>query len=228
VHEHDGGGRHAIEVIGAPIDGMRVYLCDGNLGQIVTDEIIGELYLGGLGLATGYLGHPDRTAERFVPSPFGPPGGRLYRTGDAAKLVSGRIVCIGRIDRQVKVRGHRVELGEIENCLSRCAEVARAVAALRDGRVVAWILPHRKLDPLRTHLIRLHLEEHLPEYLRPANIYEVASMPVTAHGKIDADALSEAGEPVLPTPMSLMEWIEGLSDEDASRALRQVQSRIAS
>jgi nonribosomal peptide synthetase protein BlmVI len=228
VQENQGEGQHAIEAIGAPIEGMQVHLLDGNLTPILSDGVTGELYLSGLGLALGYPGHAEVTAEKFVPCPFGPPGSRMYRTGDVAQLVAGRIVCIGRVDRQIKVRGHRVELGEIESCLASCAEVARAVAAVREGRVVAWILLHRRLDTLRAHLIRLHIEMHLPEYMRPERIYELTFVPLTAHGKINGDALREEGEPVVPAAMNLMEWISSLSDEDASHALQQVQLRQVS
>ena len=222
VHECDGGGNHTVEAIGHPIEDMSVHLLDGSLAPIVAPDVCGELYLSGVGLAAGYPGHASLTSERFVPCPFGPAGSLMYRTGDAAKYINGRLVCIGRVDRQVKVRGHRVELGEVESCLTSCHEVTRAAADVRAGRLIAWIMPRRPLDTLRLHLIRLHLETHLPQYMRPERVYEMTAMPLTPHGKMNCEALSEDGEPVLPASVSLMEWISGLSDEEADRALQQV------
>jgi len=199
VQECDGGEGYAVEGIGESIEGMQVHLLDGNLAPIMASNVPGELYLSGIGLAAGYSGHANLTSERFVPCPFGMAGSLMYRTGDAAKYVDGRLVCIGRVDRQVKVRGHRVELGEIESCLTACPEVSYAAAAVRGGRLVAWILPRQPLDTIRLHRIRLHLESHLPEYMRPERVYEMTGVPLTRHGKLDGEALREVGEPlVLP------------------------------
>ena len=112
-------------------------------------------------MAIGYIGHPDVTAASFVPCPFGPPGAVMYRTGDAGRYTEGRLVCTGRNDRQVKVRAHRVELGEVENCMMTCREIARAVVDHRDGQLVAWIVPQNPVNGLRQHLIRLHIETNL-------------------------------------------------------------------
>jgi amino acid adenylation domain-containing protein len=134
--------------IGRPVDGTAVHLVDRGL-ELVPAGVPGELLIGGAGLARGYLGRPDLTAERFIPDPFGPDPsgeGRLYRTGDLARLrPDGSLEFLGRIDRQVKLRGYRIELGEIEGALARHPEVGEAVAVLREGpegsRLVAYVVP---------------------------------------------------------------------------------------
>ena len=125
--------------IGRPIDGTRVYVLDG--WDLAPEGVPGELALGGAGLARGYLGRADLTAERFVPDPFGAPGERIYRTGDRVLWRAGSLHFLGRIDRQVKLRGIRIEPGEIEAALRRHPRVREAVVKAQEGVLAAWVVP---------------------------------------------------------------------------------------
>ena len=125
--------------LGRPLPGVRVVLVDGRLAPVPTG-VPGEVIIGGGGVARGYLGRPDLTEERFRPDPF-VPGGRVYRTGDRARrLDDGTLVFLGRADDQIKIRGHRVELGEIEAALRGCPGVREAVVIARDGRLAAYVV----------------------------------------------------------------------------------------
>jgi len=196
--------------IGRPIAGMRLYILDRFL-QPVPVGVPGELFIGGVGLARGYLRRPDLTAERFIPNPFdtagsGPGGSRLYRTGDHARFLhDGRIEYLGRQDDQLKIRGHRVEAGEVEAALGSHPDIVQAAVVLQrppDGapRLVAYVQPRTLARPdgtdLRTEL-RKALREVLPEYMVPEVISVLAELPLTPSGKIDRKALppvtSEAG-----------------------------------
>lgn len=155
----------------------------------------GELYTAGACLATGYRGRPDLTAERFVPDPFGEPGERMFRTGDRAYLgADGNLHIVGRTDGQVKVRGHRVELGEIEFRLREHPAVTEAMVLPRrtaagDTLLVAYVLlraDHRHPAPTE---LRAHAAETLPEYMVPNIVHGVGSFPATPNGKLDRDAL---------------------------------------
>jgi acyl-CoA synthetase (AMP-forming)/AMP-acid ligase II len=155
----------------------------------------GELYLGGLGLARGYHGRPDLTAERFVPDPWSPrPGTRMYATGDRARWTShGWMEFLGRLDHQVKIRGYRIELGEIENVACGMPGVAEAVATrVGQGDGAELGLSVRAGDPVTEPAVRDYLSRALPSYMQPSRIRVVTSFPVSATGKVDRAALGAA------------------------------------
>ncbi|HVM49205.1 MAG TPA: MupA/Atu3671 family FMN-dependent luciferase-like monooxygenase, partial [Candidatus Acidoferrum sp.] len=180
-------------LVGRPIANTRMYILDGNLLPVPMG-VAGELLIGGAGVARGYLGRPELTAERFIPDPFSTEGRRLYRTGDLARyLPDGNIELLGRMDHQVKIRGHRVELGEIEAALGEHAAVRQAVVVPEEGangdkRLVACIVPRDGGGPTWPQL-RQHLLERLPEHMLPARAVFVAALPLTPNAKIDREAL---------------------------------------
>ena len=187
---------------GRPILDVEAHLLDRRLHPVPIG-VPGEVCLAGAGLARGYLGRPDLTAERFVPHLYAGPeerGARLYRTGDLARrLPDGCLDILGRIDRQVKVRGIRVELGEIEAALLRHPEVREAAVLARgagdggDGMsLVAWVSPAGAVEPAE---LRAFLRESLPAPVVPAAIFAIDRLPLTANGKVDRDALARM-EPV--------------------------------
>ena len=192
--------------IGRPIANTQAYVRDA-AGQRVPVGVLGELYLGGTGLAHGYLGQPALTAERFVPDPFsGVPGARLYRTGDVARWrADGRLQCLGRVDHQVKVRGFRIELGEIETALAahpaiRAAVVTAQPDATGTARLVAYYIAESNELPAVNELRRA-LKERLPDYMIPSIFQALDSFPQTPNGKIDRKALPapEGTRPQLDT-----------------------------
>ncbi len=195
--------------IGRPIAGTQAYL----------DED-GELFLGGLGLARGYLGRPDLTAERFVPDPFGgEPGARLYRTGDLVRRdADGKLSFLGRADQQVKVRGFRIELGEIDAALLRHPAVREAVTVARQASLAAYVVLD---EPVGAGELRSFLGRTLPEPMLPAAFHRMEALPRTLNGKVDRKALPEAellpeegGEasPALLDVLSSL-WTEALGRE---------------
>ena len=181
-------------VIGVPIPDLRVHVLDDGMG-FLPPGLPGEVYVGGAGVARGYLGLPELTAERFLPDPFGPePGSRLYRTGDLARrLEDGELEYLGRADQQVKIRGFRIEPGEIEAALAAHPAVAQAFVTLREDepgerRLVAYLVPSSQEEP-GTEELRGFLAERLPGHMIPAAFVALAAIPLTAHGKVDRRAL---------------------------------------
>ncbi|MCA8351009.1 non-ribosomal peptide synthetase [Burkholderia cepacia] len=179
--------------LGLPLPNARALVLDA-FGACVPAGATGELYLGGPGVARGYLGRPAQTAERFVPDPF-TPGARLYRTGDRVRLrADGRLAFLGRIDDQVKIRGYRVEPGEVSAAVRAAGPVAQAetLAIEHDGRLrLATFVVMRDGATFDEAAVRAALAAKLPDYMVPAQFVALARLPVTANGKIDRAALRE-------------------------------------
>ncbi len=184
-------------LIGAPIADWTLHLADPGLAPVPIG-VPGEILVGGEGVAPGYLRRPELTAERFVPDPFGPPGARLYRSGDLARrLPDGDLEYLGRIDRQVKIRGFRIELGEIEAALCRHPAVAQGVVLLREDtpgnpRLVAYYVPATGEEAGAGEL-RAALRQELPEYMVPSWFAALPALPLTVNGKVDRKALPAPG-----------------------------------
>ena len=183
--------------IGRPIANMALYLLDDRLLTVPLGGV-GEIFIGGEGVARGYLGRPDLSAERFVPDPFGPAGARLYRTGDLARLLlPGYFEFLGRADGQVKVRGFRIELGEIERALADHPGVREAAVVAKDdpsgSRLVAFFVGDAERKPT-TGELRSFLQGALPEPMLPAAFVPLPSLPLTPNGKVDRAALREMEE----------------------------------
>ena len=179
--------------IGQPINNTSIYILDRHR-RPVPMGVVGEIYIGGDGVALGYLNRPGLTAERFLPNPYsGDMAARMYKTGDLGRWqVDGNIEYAGRNDHQVKIRGFRIELGEIEARLSQHAQVRDAVVVAKEDvsgekRLVAYVT-HRDIAPGSDEL-RAHLEQHLPEYMIPAAYVRLKDLPLTRHGKVDRKAL---------------------------------------
>jgi len=177
--------------IGRPIANTMVHVLDGSLRRCPIG-VPGEIYVGGDGLALGYLNRPELTAERFIADPFAT-GHRLYKTGDLGRWrEEGILECLGRTDFQVKVRGHRIELGEIETALTSHDSVKQATVIVRedrpgDVRLVAYIIPAQ--STIDESALRAHLRATLPEYMVPQHFVALESLPTTPNGKIDRKAL---------------------------------------
>ncbi|MGH9490672.1 MAG: non-ribosomal peptide synthetase, partial [Terriglobales bacterium] len=188
--------------IGRPIANTEFFILDSRR-EPVPCGAVGELYIGGLGLARGYLHRPDLTAERFIPHPFDPaPGARLYRTGDLCRYrPDGNVEWLGRADQQVKLRGFRIELGEIEAALEHHAAVrAAAVCPVslpgEHAALAAFFVAEDPHCPPKSEELRIHLRRTLPEYMVPARFQPLPELPQTANGKTDRRALAA----LLPPP----------------------------
>ena len=180
--------------IGRPVANTQVYVLDRD-GNPAGTGVPGELYIGGAGLARGYLKRPDLTAEKFVPNGFSTePGARMYRTGDRVRwLPEGTLEFLGRIDHQVKVRGYRIELGEIETALSQLRGVSESIVIVRedmpgDARLIGYVVVEAGVEASSAEM-REQLRRRLPDYMVPAVLMTLERMPLTPNGKVDRKAL---------------------------------------
>ena len=184
------GGGPGTTPIGRPLPDARVYVLDEQL-RPVPIGVTGEIYLGGDRLARGYLGRPGLTAQAFRPDPFSDrPGARMYATGDLGRWrADGQLEFLGRRDGQVKLRGYRVELGEVEVCLRECPGVSAAVAVLREDRLVGYLQRTPGAPDLDPATLRTQLARSLPEYMIPNAFVWLDQLPLQEHGKVDRRAL---------------------------------------
>ncbi|MFC0111974.1 amino acid adenylation domain-containing protein [Kibdelosporangium aridum] len=191
VLETDG----ATATVGRPLSNIRVYVLDRDC-QPVPPGVLGQIHIGGLSVGRGYFRAPGLTATSFVPDPFSPtPGGRMYRTGDLGRWrPDGELECLGRADGQVKVRGRRVELGEIEHVVESGPTVARAVVELVGGdgvaRLVAFVTPMPGATPSAQTVLE-HARQHLSDYMVPSEVLVRDRLPLSSNGKVDRKALRE-------------------------------------
>jgi len=204
-----------LPTIGWPIDNVAVYVVDERL-QPVPQETVCELYIGGIGLARGYVNLPDLTAQKFIPNPFSSiPGDRLYKTGDLVRLLpSGELDFVGRVDEQIKIRGFRVEPQEVEAALARHSDVHASVVVARkhanESRLVAYIQTSRT-SQLRHSELRDLVAQHVPDYMVPAIFVRVQELPFNASGKLDRarlpepDAENVIADHELESPRSIIE-----------------------
>ncbi len=181
-----GGGK---PTIGKPIGNTKVYVLDHALRPVPVG-VPGELYIGGEGLARGYLGRTALTADRFLADPFAGPGERMYRTGDVVRWdAEGEIEFLGRRDHQVKVRGFRIELGEVEAALRAVPEVADAVVVASRGRLVGYLVPVTGAEVPEPAVVRRRIGESLPDYMVPSALVALERFPLNTNGKVDRAAL---------------------------------------
>lgn len=212
--------------LGRPLPGTRVYVVDA-AQQPVPKWMPGEIHLGGHGLARGYFATPGATATRFIPDPFsGEPGARLYRTGDRARhLQDASLEFLDRVDQQVKIHGFRVEPGEVEAVLRRHPMVQTVVVLLRelspgDLRLVAYVTPIVG-ESVRSTQLRTFLREQLPDCMVPARFVTLKSLPLTANGKLDRQALPrvEKNEPSLSSAVRSSPRVPGPVDQEPPKAI---------
>ncbi|MEU8772400.1 amino acid adenylation domain-containing protein [Streptomyces sp. NPDC048606] len=207
--------------IGRAIPNTTMYVLDERLRPLPLG-VPGEVWIGGTGLARGYAGRPDLTAERFLPDPYGAPGARIYRTGDLARVLpDGTLDFVARIDHQVKLRGYRIELGEIESALTALPAVEEAVALVRedtpgDKQLVAYVVPAPGAaeGALAPAALRDALGEALPAYMVPSAYLALDALPLTANGKLDRRALPAPGREAT----TVGEHVEARDDAEASIA----------
>jgi amino acid adenylation domain-containing protein len=221
--------------IGHAITGATIYLLDEN-GNQVPDGDVGEIFVGGAGVARGYRNLPEATERSFVPDPFaGSPGARMYRTGDRGiRRPDGEIDFRGRLDRQAKIRGQRVELDEIGSILNHHPSIAFATAVIHspegaESQLLAYVLPKEEMPVLTANELQDHLLLSLPEYMIPSIFVRLRTIPVSANGKIDlsklpspteADMLERiaAREPVSPIEEQMLAIVRGLLNNNAISA----------
>jgi len=211
--------------IGRPLPGKAAYVLDGGL-RAVPPGALGELALSGVGLARGYLGRPELTAERFLPDPYGEPGSRLYRTGDLVRqLPDGRLDYLGRLDHQVKLRGFRIELGEIEALLEEHPDVARAAAVVQEratgGRALVAFASPPPGQSVDASTLLAYLKTRLPQPSVPSRIDVLAELPLNPNGKVDRQALAarRCELPVSSDPILLPR-------DDVERAVADLWRRV--
>ncbi|WP_218923797.1 non-ribosomal peptide synthetase [Streptomyces sp. rh34] len=208
--------------LGDALPGSRLHLLDTRLREVPPGSV-GELYIGGPRLATGYVNRPGLTAERFVADPFGPPGDRLYRTGDRARRTGeGTLEFHGRADRQVKMRGFRVELGDVEAALLGCAEVSAAAVVRDEGPAGERLLAYCTVRPDTgagtdsddsfEERLRAHAARVLPDHLLPSAVLLLPSLPLTPNGKLDEAALPKPEQLPAPVPQSSPRPLSGTED----------------
>ncbi len=187
---------HVSVPIGRPINNIQLHVLDKQL-QLLPQGVVGELHIGGVGLARGYLNRTELTAEKFIQSPFSDDSAdRLYKTGDLVRwLADGNLEYVGRIDDQVKIRGFRIELGEIESTLLTHKSIIETAVVARemgsDKRIVAYVVTKGDVseDEVEMEVWRLHLSKSLPEYMLPSSFVVLDTLPLTANGKLDRKAL---------------------------------------
>ncbi|MFJ4570444.1 amino acid adenylation domain-containing protein [Streptomyces sp. NPDC088846] len=214
--------------LGRAVDDTRVYVLDAE-GRLAPAGVPGELYVSGAGVARGYTGRPALTAERFLPDPYGPPGARMYRTGDLARVrQDGDLEFLGRADEQLKIRGYRVEPGEIQAVLTDHRRIREAVVVARqseqgDRRLVAYVVPgggDGATHPSAAELAA-HCSERLPAYMVPASFVPMAAIPLTVNGKLDHGAL--------PAPDRSSAWSDRefvAPRTEVERRLTEIWSRV--
>ena len=182
--------------IGVPIHGTQLFVLDGALNPVLPG-MPGELYIGGVGLAQGYLGKPALTAQSFIPNPFGTnfaqSGSRLYKTGDLVRLgYDGNLTFLGRLDAQIKINGFRVEPGEIESAILAHADIHQVTVIKREltsgqAALVAFVVTAKRIDE---SALKAWLKDRLPAYMIPARLVQIEQIPLTSHGKVDRDKLA--------------------------------------
>ncbi len=204
--------RDQVITVGWPIANTTTYIVDENMDPVPVG-VVGELYIGGAGLARGYHNRPELTREKFVSNPFGDVGSYLYRTGDLARFRADfSIECLGRTDHQVKIRGFRIELGEIEVALRQHSAICEAVvvgdgAGTADARLAAYLVLSNGIIPAESEL-RNHLRKTLPDYMVPAAFVVLDSLPLTPNGKIDRKALPAPATAATVEPSSGESYVE--------------------
>ena len=207
--------------IGRPVPNHRAYVLDARL-RPVPPGVAGELYVAGVGLARGYVGRAAMTAERFLPDPAGDPGARMYATGDRVRRrMDGELEFLGRTDRQVKVRGHRIEVGEVEAALLAHPALAQAAVVLRPeggGRLVAYAAPAAGAEVPPAAELRAHLRQRLPEYMVPSAFVALDALPLSTTGKVDRGAL--------PAPAASAADVDDAPATDTERALAATWAQL--